>query len=676
MAWKQQARVACSLALAGAVAACGGGSDAPATVAPDQGNAGNGNAGATSKKILLVGVDGATYSQLQSAMIQRGMPNLATLAITPSSTGGRLGTTTEQAPLDGPGWATVLTGTWQDRHGVNDDVATLGGLKAPTLFQYLRTANASSAGAARQRLGVASSSATLPALLKADAATGNIDSLRDCAYDDGCVTQEGLKLVQSGYDVVLAQYAAPDLAAATQGFQGGGYASALAAFDQALGKLLAAVQARRQANAGEDWLVAVTTSHGLDATGATTTLPTVENRTAFIALNKPFNAALASNLPAAPATAAALSALPGETDLLPTLLAHGGVAIPAASYKLDGSALTGSAGARALKSTVGTFSDSLVLSWQNPAAATGDMTLLRDGVQIATLPAGTTSYEDKTLNAPASGVYRYNYTLVRNGVPASLLAQINYVKPVVLADTLRNNLAAYYSFETLPAVDAKGTTTIGPWVAGTDGGSPGTDNFGTRSLKVNSNVDAYVLNQSGADIALSPQFTIGFWFKSDCTQGNGTGEPILSNKNYVSGSNAGIAIGLFGSCEVRFNIGSGGKRDDIQGMKFSASQWAYLALSVNATAKTFSAYIIDPVMGVQKKENQAIVNTDVTRLGGLNTRQWGINDDATHAYVPNNAGSLKGVMEFNDLAMWTRQLSLAELQTITGSRQPLSTLNP
>jgi len=325
---------------------------------------------------------------------------------------------------------------------------------------------------------------------------------------------------------------------------------------------------------------------------------------------------------------------------------------------------------------VGSTNTSIVLSWQNPTTATGDMTLLRDGVQIATLPAGTSSYEDKTITAPASGVYRFNYTLVRNGVPTALLAQINYLKPVVLADTLRNNLAAYYSFETLPATDSKGTTTIGPWVPGTDGGSLSSDNFGGKALKVDSRIDAYRLTQSGADIALAPQFTIGFWFRSDCTQGNGTGEPILANKNWTSGSNAGIAIGLWGSCSVSFNIGSGGKRDDITGMTFSANQWTYLALSINATAKTFSAYLIDPVLGLQKAENKAIANTDVTKLNGLATKAWGLNDDATHAYVPNNGGALKGVMEFNDLAMWTRQLSLAELQTIAGSHQPLSTLNP
>ncbi len=100
------------------------------------------------------------------------------------------------------------------------------------------------------------------------------------------------------------------------------------------------------------------------------------------------------------------------------------------------------------------------------------------------------------------------------------------------------------------------------------------------------------------------------------------------------------------------------------------------ALSVDTVAKKFSAYIIDPVMGLQKVENKAIASTDVTRLNGLATKVWGLNDDATHNYVANNPGSLKGVMAFNDLAMWTRVLTLDELKSITASRQPLSSLNP
>jgi len=672
MAWNQPARRLLTAALgttvAATLAACGGGSDSTPVV-----NQGDTSAPATaSQKVLVVGVDGATYAQVQSALLQRSLPNLGALSVMPASTGGTLGTTTAQPPLDTPSWATVLTGTWQNRHSVTDDTVTT--LSAPSVFSYARSA--AKAAGTTQRLGAAVSSAVLPALLKADQQAGNLDTLVDCAQVDSCVTQNSVKLVQSGYDVVFAQYTAPAAAALASGLQSDAYTAALGSVDQAIGTLQAAIAQRRAANANEDWLVVVTTSHGLDATGATTSAPTLENRTAFIALNKTVNPALGKNGMAAPTSEATLAALPSEADIVPTVLAQLNAAVPAATHKLDGAALTaGAVGVRNLQSTVGTYNTSLVLNWQNPTTATGPITVLRDGKPVATLPATATQYTDNSF-AAATGLYRINYTLVRNNVPVSMLAQIAYVAPTPLATTLTNGLAAYYSFDPLPPTDRKAGSTIGPWVVGTDSGSAIADPFGGTALSVDSRIDAYKLTQNGADIAQSPQFTLGFWFKSDCTQGNGTGEPILSNKDYTSGANAGIAFGLFGGCEVRFNLGSGGKRDDINGMKFSANQWAYLALSVDTQAKLFSAYILDPVLGVQKVEDKAISNTDVTKLNGLATKVWGMNDDATHNYVANNPGSLKGVMAYDDLAMWTRRLTLDELKTINGSHQPLSSLNP
>ncbi len=670
MAWTRHARLACGLALAGTLAACGGSDDGAAASGGQNPPSPSTQTPATaSKKVLLVGVDGATYSALQSALLAHALPNLGQLTLMPSATGGTLGTVTEQAPLDAPSWATVLSGTWRNRHGIADDSASQ--LQAPTLFARLRSA----AGSARQA-GAATSSMVMPGLLKSDQASGALNTLVDCAGADDCVTQNSLRLVRAGYDTVFAHYTAPAAAAAAAGLESSAYTSALVSVDAALGKLLAAVAERRKANPGEDWLVLVTASHGLDDTGATTSVPMLENRTAFIALNKALNADLTSPGGPAPTNNAQLAALPSGADIAPTLLDHVGVRADAASNATDGASLIASAtGVRGIATTVGRYGDALLLNWQNPSAASGSMTLLRDGKTVATLPAGTTQYNDSGFDL-ASGLYRFNYTLVRNGVPTSYLAQMNYIRPTPLATTLTNNLALYYSFDKLPPVDVKGASTLGPWIAGTDGGSASTDNFGSGALKVDSRIDAYKLAFSGTDLALSPQFTMGFWFKTDCTQGNGTGEPILSNKDYYTGSNPGIAIALWGSCELRFNIGSGGKRDDITGMKVSANQWAYVALSINATAKTFSAYIIDPVLGLQKTENKAIANTDVSKLGGLGTKTWGVNDDATHNYVANNPGSLKGVMEFNDLAIWTRTLTLDELKSIPGSRQPISSLQP
>ncbi|WP_439672669.1 Type I phosphodiesterase/nucleotide pyrophosphatase [Cupriavidus necator] len=658
-------------ALAATLAGCGGGDDTAPTTAPNDTTIKTPPpAGAGGPRVLLVGVDGATYAQVQGALLRRELPNLARLNLVPTATGGMPGTITAQPPLDAPSWATVLTGAWANRHGIEDDTGSTA-LQAPTVFRYLRAA-----GKPGLQQGASTSSGVLPGLLKAEQEAGMLDTLVDCAGVDSCVTQNAVRQVQSGYGVVFAQYSAPAQAAEAGGFGNGAYATALAGIDKALGELLGAVAARSQGQPGEDWLVMVTTSHGLDATGATTTVPTVENRTAFLATNKALNGALAKPGAAAPDTPADLSALPTEADLVPTVLAHAGVALDPATTRLDGSALTtANAGVRAIGASISQYNDAITLGWQNPTEAFGVTRVLRDGVQIASLGPEVRQFTDKAFNM-ATGLYQFNYTLVRNDVPVSYLAQIHYVKPVMLAPTLLNGLATYFSLDSKPFADAKNAATLGPWAASLDGGTLAADNFSSQSLQLDSRVDSYKLAYNAADITQSPQFTIGFWFRTDCAQGNGTGEPILSNKNYISGGNPGIAVALFGSCEIRFNLGSGsGKRDDINGMKVSANQWAYLALSVDAAARRFSAYVIDPVLGLQKTENKAITNTDVTKLAGLGTG-WGVNDDATHNYVGNNPGALKGVMGFNDLAMWTRVLSLDELKAITGARQPLSTLNP
>lgn len=658
--------------LAATLAGCGGDGSAPSGApndtdtskpAPEPDRA-------SGPRVLLVGVDGATYAQVQGAVLRRELPNLASLNLVPTATGGMPGTITAQPPLDAPSWATVLTGAWANRHGIDDDTGSTA-LRAPTVFHYLRTA----AKPGLQQ-GAAVSAPALPGLLKTDQDAGVLDTLVDCAGVDRCVTQNAVRQMQSGYGVVFAQYSAPAQAAQAGGFGNGAYAAALGETDQALGELLAAVAARRQAQPGEDWLVLVTTSHGLDATGATTTVPTVENRTAFLATNKTLNSALARPGAPAPDTPADLSALPTEADIVPTVLAHAGVALDPAATRLDGSALTtATAGVRAIGASISQYNDAITLTWQNPSPAYGVTRVLRDGVQIAALGPEVRTFTDKAFDMP-TGLYQFNYTLVRNDVPVSYLAQIHYVKPVTLMPSLLTGLASYFSLDSKPFADAKNAAALGPWVASVDGGTLAADNFGGQSLQLDSRIDSYLLKHNAADIAQSPQFTIGLWFRTDCTQGNGTGEPILSNKNYISGGNAGITIALFGSCEIRFNLGSGsGKRDDINGMKVSANQWAYLALSVDAAAKRFSAYVIDPVLGLQKTENKAIANTDVTKLVGLGTG-WGVNDDATHNYVGNNPGALKGVMGLNDLAMWTRVLTLDELKAITGARQPLSTLNP
>lgn len=93
-----------------------------------------------SRHVLLVGIDGLRSDALEAA----DTPNIDAVSSSGVTTmnafaGGEVGTDTEQPTLSGPGWTSVLTGVWVDRHGVTDN--EFGGLdveRSPHFFQRIR----------------------------------------------------------------------------------------------------------------------------------------------------------------------------------------------------------------------------------------------------------------------------------------------------------------------------------------------------------------------------------------------------------------------------------------------------------------------------------------------------------------------------------------------------------
>ncbi len=74
------------------------------------------------KKVLVVGIDGVRPDSL----IKAKTPNLDSLIKNGSVTynsyaGGNIGTETQQATSSGPGWSSILTGVWTNKHGVTDN---------------------------------------------------------------------------------------------------------------------------------------------------------------------------------------------------------------------------------------------------------------------------------------------------------------------------------------------------------------------------------------------------------------------------------------------------------------------------------------------------------------------------------------------------------------------------
>ncbi len=138
-----------------------------------------------------------------------------------------------------------------------------------------------------------------------------------------------------------------------------------------------------------------------------------------------------------------------------------------------------------------------------------------------------------------------------------------------------------------------------------------------------------------SDVTTNPAvtaFTIGFWMRTDntCSQGVSNGGTVIGNKNYTTGGNAGLAIGLFGSCEIRFNVGTGSARADSNGYSLSAGQWAYVAVVIDKAALTMKGYVMDPVRGIQTNST-AITSALVDKLGGLGNG-LGLNEDGTGLY--------------------------------------------
>jgi len=93
------------------------------------------------KRVLFIGIDGCRADAVVAAM-ERGLaPQMKTLSEGENGlltlkcyAGGELGTPTHQPTVSGPGWTSLLTGVWMDRHGVKDNRFIGGRLQSHSHF--------------------------------------------------------------------------------------------------------------------------------------------------------------------------------------------------------------------------------------------------------------------------------------------------------------------------------------------------------------------------------------------------------------------------------------------------------------------------------------------------------------------------------------------------------------
>lgn len=676
----QQAGLSLSLALL--LTACGSGSGTndgaanpdvnpePPTVEPgDKPQALGG------KKALIVTIDGLSYDALQQARQAGQHPALKNLTIAPAQTGGYTGTPSEQRTLPLPGWASLITGVWADQHGLRGVGQEPVQLKSPTLVALASEPTPAA---------LAVSTADYRTLWGPDLQEGRIIEAANCTDSDSCVSEQTQKYLQEGKSLILAQIQAPARAASQTGLGSPQYQEAVQESLASLDKLLAMIEKRKQADASEDWLLILTSSYGMDEFGSATGSQFNRNKTSFIATNKTL-----ASLPAIDGQVTSstdMNTLAAVIDIAPTVLSHLGV--QGEQYAFRGSPLQAQTRIRNLSFNKPADKNMVDLNWVLDGDASQEIQIMRDGKLIATLPAGSTQYSDPLPVSENAQVYSLSYSVKTGQAASTLQAEAGYQPPPKLADTLRDGLRSYYTFSAQPFTDSKGGSSLQPASPGVPAGEllaadfldPTQPQGGLRLL--GSKADAN--GNRGYRLALSRELlgtggaqklTIGFWFRTpdNC---HGYGASIMANKNYDSGNNPGFALGLFNAngCDIRFNTGYGGGRNESQGYNITPDQWAYVAVVIDKSKGIMRGHVFDTKKGAQFG-SVALEARTIAALGGTGTSELGLNEDVTGQYYK-RWGRSDINMDFGELAIWDRDLSTDELTSIYESRKPLSSLQP
>ncbi|WP_051711529.1 phosphocholine-specific phospholipase C [Andreprevotia chitinilytica] len=170
------------------------------------------------------------------------------------------------------------------------------------------------------------------------------------------------------------------------------------------------------------------------------------------------------------------------------------------------------------------------------------------------------------------------------------------------------------------------------------------------------------------DMAAGPaSFTYGFWVK--LPTGMTTETSVSCNKDWATGLNAGISIGSTGDGRFKFNIGDGSHRADGY-IALVTGSWIYVAIVVDATNKKMVCYASNAAGTVA---TTTVNFSNVTGNFVPSYGRWALNEDARGDYY-SRFPTEKYLLEFDDVAVWNRQLAASDIQAIVTANQPLQNL--
>jgi len=235
-----------------------------------------GGEGQETRKLLFIGLDGA-LAPAAGMLAQRPGGAIAELAAQGGLWLARAGGAApgDQITRTAPGWTSMFTGCWADRHGVYDN----GGTLSPEVRTVLYRIQARG----RQVSFSFSWKPHLTASYKLEAE--EYPAIFQYCEDDAGTLESMCRAIEEGKDAVFGIFEYADHAGHITGYstRSTAYMRAMERGQAGAGVLIAAAR-ERMALTGEDWLIIVASDHGglgFDHHG-----PTLMESTTFFASNK------------------------------------------------------------------------------------------------------------------------------------------------------------------------------------------------------------------------------------------------------------------------------------------------------------------------------------------------------------------------------------------------------
>ncbi|MFE3264242.1 alkaline phosphatase family protein [Streptomyces sp. NPDC059215] len=268
-------------------------------------------AAAKTPKVLVIGLDGTLLDRVKDA----DAPNLDALMAAGLTAPSSIYANPFAPTLSGPGWSTLITGVWPDKHNVKDNTFTGQRFaQYPDFLTRIETADPSLSTYAVSSWAPLTDTVFSP---KVDTRV----STPSAEYDTGTTARAVAQLRTADPDAVFVQLDNVDHAGHTYGAASQQYLDAVHGVDTQVGQLVAAVKARAT-YASENWLIMVTADHGHTDAGGHGGSSRPERQTFMIATGPTLTAGSVRHDVKMP-------------DIAASALAHLGIAIDPA-WGLDG----------------------------------------------------------------------------------------------------------------------------------------------------------------------------------------------------------------------------------------------------------------------------------------------------------------------------------------------------